>query len=146
VTDAKPALLVSACLLGVACNHEGRHSRRPAVEALAEQFRLVPICPEVAGGLATPRVPAEIQGDRVCTAGGDDVTAAYERGASTAVALALATGATRAVLKARSPSCGVGAIYDGTFQRALVAGDGITARRLRSAGIVVGSDEDPLPS
>ena len=77
----RPAVLVSACLLGTCCNHEGGHSRRAAVEALAATHRLVPICPEVCGGLSTPRPAAERRGDRVVTAAGDDVTEIYERGA-----------------------------------------------------------------
>ena len=142
----KPTLLVSACLLGVACNHEGRHAQRPHVEALREHFELVPICPEVAGGLPTPRIAAEITGDAVVTGDGADVTSAYRRGANAAVELARATGAQRAVLKARSPSCGSGAVYDGTFTRTLTAGDGVTAAALRLAGIDVRSDEDPAPA
>jgi uncharacterized protein YbbK (DUF523 family) len=140
--DDRPALLVSACLLGTCCNHEGRHSQRPQVEALRSRFRLVPICPEVAGGLSTPRAAAEIVGDRVVNDAGDDVTAEYERGARAAVELARAVGATRAVLKARSPSCGAHAVYDGTFTRTLRDGEGITAAALRAAGIDVVSEED----
>lgn len=138
----RPPLLVSACLLGTCCNHEGRHSQRPAVEALAGEYTLVPICPEVVGGLPTPRVAAEIVGDRVVTADGEDVTAAYERGARAAVELASAVGARRAVLKARSPSCGAHAVYDGTFSRTLRDGEGVTAAALRAAGIEVASEED----
>jgi uncharacterized protein YbbK (DUF523 family) len=142
VPDDRPALLVSACLLGTCCNHEGRHSQRRQVEALRSQFRLVPICPEVAGGLPTPRAAAEIAGDRVVNDAGDDVTAEYERGAQAAVELARAVGATRAVLKARSPSCGAHAVYDGTFTRTLRAGEGVTAAALRAAGIDVVSEDD----
>lgn len=142
----KPALLVSACLLGVRCNHEGGHSRRSAVEALSATHRLVPVCPEVCGGLSTPRPAAErCAADNaavVLNVDGDDVTAAYERGAAVAVQLALATGARRAVLKARSPSCGTSRIYDGTFSRALRDGEGVTAAALRATGIEVVSEED----
>jgi uncharacterized protein YbbK (DUF523 family) len=143
--DERPALLVSACLLGTRCNHEAGHSRRPAVEALAATYRLVPICPEVCGGLATPRAAAERLGDRVMNTAGDDVTDAYERGASAAVELAIAVGAERAVLKARSPSCGSEQIYDGTFSRSLRSGVGVTAEALRAAGIEIVSEEN-LPS
>jgi uncharacterized protein YbbK (DUF523 family) len=141
----RPALLVSACLLGTQCNHEGGHSRRPAVEALAATYRLVPICPEVCGGLSTPRPAAERVGDRVRTVDGDDVTDAYLRGAQVAVDLARAVGAERAVLKARSPSCGSAQIYDGTFSRTLRDGEGTTAEALRAEGIEVVSEEGPLP-
>lgn len=115
-----------------------------AVLGLGATRRLVPVCPETAGGLPTPRVAAErsaVDG-RVRTDIGEDVTDAYERGARQAVALALATGATAAVLKARSPSCGCHEIYDGTFTRTRVAGEGVTAEALRRAGLVVLSEED----
>ncbi len=138
----RPALLVSACLLGTACNHEGAHSRRASVEALAATHRLVPVCPEVSGGLSTPRPAAERQGDRVVNVNGDDVTDAYETGARAAVEVARAVGARRAVLKARSPSCGSAQIYDGTFSRTLRAGEGVTAAALRAAGIEVVSEDD----
>ena len=133
---------MSACLLGTKCNHEGGHSRRPAVEALAAQYRLIPVCPEVCGGLSTPRPAAERCDDRVVTGTGDDVTAAYERGARAAVELAAAVGARRAVLKARSPSCGSAQVYDGTFSRTLRDGEGVTAAALRAAGVEVVSEED----
>ena len=141
----RPPLLVSACLLGTRCNHEGGHSRRPAVEALAATHQLVPVCPEVCGGLATPRPAAERVGERVVNVDGDDVTAAYERGARAAVELAHAVGARQAVLKARSPSCGSSQIYDGTFSRTLRNGEGVTAAALRAAGIEVRSEEDLSP-
>lgn len=137
------AIVVSACLLGVPCNHEGRGSRSAAVLALGSEARLVPICPEVAGGLPTPRAAAELRGDgSVVTADGDDVTWAYARGAAAAVALARTVGASEAVLKARSPSCGCREVYDGSFSRRRVPGEGVTAAALRQAGVRVRSEED----
>jgi uncharacterized protein YbbK (DUF523 family) len=142
----RPALLVSACLLGVACNHRGEHNSDPGVLALGASARLIAVCPEVAGGLPTPRPAAERdQHGRVRTAAGDDVTAFYDRGATHAVALARATGAKRAVLKARSPSCGSGQIYDGSHRRILRPGDGVTTAALRAAGLEVVSEEDLGP-
>jgi len=142
-SEPTPALVVSACLLGVRCNHRGEASPSEAVIALGRERRLVPVCPETVGGLPTPRPAAERQADgSVRTADGQDVTDAYQRGAQAAVALALAVGATEAVLKARSPSCGCHEIYDGTFGRARVAGMGVTAAALAAAGIAVCSDED----
>ena len=139
----RPAILVSACLLGVRCNHLGRASPSVAVARLAADHDLVPICPEVAGGLPVPRPAAELGPDgTVRTGDGDDVTTAYRGGAASAVAAARAAGARRAVLKARSPSCGCGQVYDGTFTRTLVGGDGVAARALRDAGLAVCSDED----
>lgn len=138
-----PAIVVSACLLGVRCNHRGEASPSDAVAALAETHRLVAICPESAGGLPTPRAAAELQPDgRVVDVDGNDVTDAYERGATAAVRLAQVTGAQQAVLKARSPSCGCHEIYDGTFTRTRRPGEGVTARALREAGLVVRSEED----
>ena len=138
-----PPVLVSACLAGVQCNHLGRASPSKAVTELGRRHRLVPICPEVAGGLPVPRPAAEIQPDgRVVTQAGDDVTEAYQRGAAAAVELARAVGARRAILKARSPSCGCHEVYDGTFTRTRVAGEGVTAAALRDAGVEVESEED----
>ena len=113
---------------------------------LGERYRLVPVCPETMGGLPTPRPAAEVQVDgSVRTAAGDDVSDAYQRGAAATVALGRAVGAAGAVLKARSPSCGCGDIYDGRFRRTLVQRDGVTAGALRAAGIRVWSEEDPSP-
>lgn len=139
----QPVILVSACLLGIECNHRGLASPTAAVVELRASARLVPVCPEVAGGLPTPRPAAEIQPDgRVLTAAGDDVTDFYRRGAAHAVALATATGATRAVLKARSPACGCHQVYDGTFSRTRREGEGVAAAALRAAGVDVISEED----
>jgi uncharacterized protein YbbK (DUF523 family) len=142
MSSDRPALLVSACLLGTCCNHEGSHSRRSAVAALSDEYFVVPICPEATGGLSTPRAAAERRGTRVVNSQGNDVTDAYERGARAAVELAEAVGARRAVLKARSPSCGTAKIYDGTFSRTLRDGAGVTAEALRAVGIEVVSEED----
>lgn len=140
----RPTLVVSACLLGVRCTHDAGHERRPAVESLAATHRLVPVCPETAGGLPTPRPAAErSQADgRVRTADGADVTDAYERGAAHAVAVATTAGAIGAVLKARSPSCGCHQVYDGTFTRTRVDGEGVTAAALRRAGFDVVDEDD----
>ena len=136
-------LLVSACLLGVRCNHRGEASPSPAVAALGDRYRLIPVCPETLGGLPTPRPAAEQQPDgTVRTAVGDDVTPGYRRGAEATVALAAGVGATEAVLKARSPSCGCHEVYDGTFSRTLVAGLGVAAAALAAAGITLRSEED----
>lgn len=139
----RPAVLVSACLLGVACNHRGQGSMHSAVLALGASERLIPVCPEVAGGLPTPRPAAERGLDgRVRTADGEDVTAFYERGAGHAVAVALSARATRAVLKARSPSCGSDRVYDGSHHHVLRDGEGVTTHALRAAGIEVVSEEE----
>jgi uncharacterized protein YbbK (DUF523 family) len=139
----RPAVLVSACLLGVACNHRGEGNSSPIVEALARRARLIPVCPEVAGGLPTPRPAAEVALDgSVRTAAGDQVTDAYRQGAAHAVAVAQAAGVVGAVLKARSPSCGCHEVYDGSHQRVLRQGQGVAAAALSAAGIAVCSEED----
>jgi uncharacterized protein YbbK (DUF523 family) len=136
-------VIVSACLLGVACNHEGRANTSEAVVAWGGDRRLIPVCPETAGGLPTPRPAAEIQPDgRVVTGSGADVTEAYDRGAAHAVRVAVATGAVGAVLKARSPSCGCHEVYDGSFSRVRIRGEGVAARALREAGVPVCTEED----
>ena len=135
----KEKLLVSACLLGENCKYSGGNNYSPAAAALAERYELIPVCPERMGGLPTPRVPAERVGDRVLTRDGADVTAAYRLGAEKALEIALAQGIRRAVPQERSPSCGCGAVYDGTFSGTLVPGDGVTAELLRAHGVEVGA-------
>lgn len=150
--DAGSKVLVSACLAGRDCRFDGTAAPRDEISELVAAGRAVLICPEVEGGLGTPRPPAEIVGGtgddvlegraRVVTADGTDVTAAYLEGARRAVQAARRTGATSAILKARSPSCGAGATYDGTFSRTSQAGDGVTAALLRREGIEMTTDED----
>ena len=130
-------LLISACLLGCACRYDGGSKPRPDAVALAARHQLVPVCPEQLGGLPTPRPPAERVGDRVLTKAGGDVTDNYRRGAEQALLLCQLNGCQAAVLKEKSPSCGCGAVYDGTFTGTLAAGDGVTAETLKAAGIPV---------
>src|SRR3954453_307415 len=140
---SRPALIVSACLLGVRCNHEGEANTSDAVVALRTSHRVVPVCPESAGGLPTPRTRAERRLDgRVIDAEGVDVTEWFERGAAHAQGRGGGGGATRAVLKARSPSCGCHEIYDGSFTGTRVSGEGVTAQALRTAGLDVVSEDD----
>lgn len=130
-------ILVSACLLGVNCRYNGKGELAPGIRELMERCHPVPVCPEIMGGLPTPRTPAERSGGRVITRDGDDVTDAYERGAEEAVRLAKLYGCRYAVLKERSPSCGSGTIYDGTFTGTRIPGDGVTAARLAQEGVAV---------
>ena len=130
-------ILVSACLLGVDCRYDGTGCLLPILEELKERHHLIPICPEAFGGLPTPRPPAERQGNRVVTRSGTDVTEAYCRGAAETLRLCKALNCQAAVLKERSPSCGHGQIYDGTFTATLSKGDGVTAELLGSHGIRV---------
>ena len=130
-------ILVSACLLGAACRYDGRSKPHPGVIELMKHHQLVPVCPEQLGGLPTPRTPSERRGDRVIMADGADVTEQYRRGAEEALRLCRLLGCEAAVLKERSPSCGKGQIYDGTFTGTLTAGWGVTAELLRQNGIPV---------
>ena len=135
-------ILVSACLLGRPCRYDGRSVPHGEVIALGEKHTLVPFCPEQAGGLPTPRPPAELQGERIVKTLGRDVTEEYRRGALAAVDLAKEQGCRWAVLKERSPSCGPREIYDGSFSRTLVPGKGLTALLLEEAGVrVLGESE-----
>ena len=135
----KERLLISACLLGVSCRYDG--GKKPMDErylsALAEKYELIPICPEQLGGLTTPREPSERRGSCVVMRSGRDVTAEYERGASEALLLAGLFSCRRALLKERSPSCGSGEIFDGTFTGSLTAGEGVTAQLLKANGLAV---------
>lgn len=133
----KPCVLVSACLLGVNCRYNDKGVLEPEVRALMDRFQVIPVCPEILGGLATPRDPAERIGDRVMTRTGMDVTKQYRRGAEETLKLAKLYGCSCAVLKERSPSCGSGIIYDGTFTGARIPGDGVTAELLKANGIQV---------
>jgi uncharacterized protein YbbK (DUF523 family) len=141
--------LVSACLLGIKCNFE---ASAWAHTGLLEEFAkggLYPVCPEVLGGLPIPRTPAEIQGGtgadviegtaRVVAENGVDVTAEFLRGAQEALKIARTIGASEALLTERSPSCGCGLIFDGTFSFTFKKGDGVTAALLKKNGITVTS-------
>lgn len=138
MSAAKPALLISACLLGQAVRYDGQaKGLTPGQQAqLAERFRLIPSCPECAGGLPTPRPAAEIRGGdgqqvwlgqaAVLTSSGQDVTKAFKTGAEHSLQLAQENGCRLALLKANSPSCGNQQIYDGNFSGHLHRGSGVT--------------------
>ncbi|MCA6091348.1 DUF523 domain-containing protein [Streptomyces sp. SCA3-4] len=141
------AILVSACLRGVPCRFDGRHKASSEIDDAVGGRDVVSFCPEVAGGLATPRRPAELVGGdghdvldgtaRVVEDTGRDVTAEFVDGARRALAAARNGGCTEALLMPRSPSCGRGAVYDGSFAGELVPGDGVTAALLERNGIAV---------
>lgn len=130
-------ILVSACLLGVQCRYDGTGVLSEEIKHLMEEHTLIPVCPEIIGGLATPRDPAERIGDRVMTKNGADVTKNYKKGAMETLKLAQLYQCKCAILKERSPSCGCGRIYDGTFSRNLIDGNGMTAELLLENGIEV---------
>jgi len=137
-------VLISACLLGQCCRYDGQTKEYPSIAPLivAEGIQLIPVCPEQMGGLATPREPAEQSDGRVVTATGTDVTRQYNSGAGQVLRLAKLFHCRWAVLKEKSPSCGCGRIYDGTFSRHLVAGDGVTAHLLQQSGLHIVGETD----
>jgi uncharacterized protein YbbK (DUF523 family) len=145
---ARHKILISACLVGEPVRYHGGDSRIDHVmlRQWHAEGRLVPLCPEVAGGLSTPRPAAEIimlpSGRRVLTAAGQDVTDAYVRGAEAAAAACAAGNIRVAILKDRSPSCGSHSIHDGTFSGRTFDGQGVTAARLRSEGVRVFSESE----
>lgn len=135
-------ILISACLLGVNCRYDGESKFIEKIHSLKDKYHMVPVCPEIFGGLATPRDPAEIIGNKVITKNGEDVTENYKRGAKEVLKLAKFYGCKLAILKERSPSCGYGKIYDGTFSGRLTDGNGVTAELLIEIGIrVIGESE-----
>ena len=123
-------ILVSACLMGMRVRYDGKDNANAPVLSLMDRHHLIPVCAEVFGGLTTPRDPAERTGDKVVSCAGRDVTEQYVRGAEEILRLSRLYGCTLAILKEKSPSCGHGRIYDGTFSRTLVPGDGVLAEML----------------
>lgn len=130
-------VLVSACLLGEKCRYDGQSKPDKRVINALKGCLYAPVCPEVLGGLPTPRKPSEIKNGRVIMCDGTDVTAQYKTGAQAALEIAQKMGCTVAVMKSRSPSCGKGIIYDGTYTKTLTKGDGICAELLMANGISV---------
>lgn len=144
--------LVSACLAGYPCAYDGQARTHPLVARLVREGRAVPVCPEVLGGRPTPRPPAEVQNGaghevlagraRVVDRAGENVTGAFLSGARATLAIARRHGITTAILKARSPSCGYGLIYDGTFTGRLRAGHGVTAALLLDHGFRIFTESE----
>lgn len=135
-------ILVSACLIGMSCRYDGSDNKDDRVLSYIDGKRWMPVCPEQMGGLKTPRDPAEITKDKVVSKSGEDFTAEFIRGADEVARLARMVGASEAILKSRSPSCGSGQIYDGTFSKVLVPGDGLTVRALKKMNVYVRSEND----
>ncbi len=146
--------VVSACLCGINCKYNGANNRHETFVKELRAGQVLPLCPEQLGGLTTPRSACEIIGGsgeevlagraKVSNAEGEDLTAAFVKGARECLAIMRMTGIEEAILQRRSPSCGVGKIYDGSFSGQLVAGDGVTAALLRKHGIKVWNDEEYL--
>jgi uncharacterized protein YbbK (DUF523 family) len=144
-------IIISACLCGVRCRYDGLSNMHPTFIKLLQTGQAIPVCPEQLGGLGTPRDAAEIAGGsgqqvlqgqaRVLNKSGQDVSNCFIRGAQETLHLAQAVDASLLILKSRSPSCGVGEIYDGSFSSRLRSGDGVTAALLREYGYAVINDE-----
>ena len=130
-------ILISGCLLGLKCRYDAKEKKLPEIEKLIESYNLIPVCPEQLGGLPTPRIPAERVKDRIITQVGVDATKEYQIGAEEALKIAKLYNCKKAILKEKSPSCGCGKIYDGTFSRNLIVGNGVTADLLLKNGIEV---------
>lgn len=138
----KEKILVSACLLGTDCKYSGGNNLNEKVLDYIKDYEVIPVCPEIMGGLSTPRPPSERIGDKVLNSQGIDVTNEYTKGANETLKLAKLFNVKKALLKAKSPSCGKGQIYDGTFKGVLVTGNGVTVGLLESNGIEVITEQD----
>ena len=137
----KEKILISACLIGLNCKYDGGNNENSKLVELMKEKDLVPICPEQLGGLKTPRASAERKQEKVITKEGVDVTKEYQKGAEEVLNLAKKLNIKKAILKSRSPSCGIDEIYDGTFSHTLIKRDGVTAELLKKNGIeVISSD------
>ena len=135
-------IMVSACLLGEKCKYNGADNFCQAGSALAQELELIPVCPELAGGLPVPRLPCEIVGGTVMNSAGENVDKAFRAGAAECVRLAKEKEIDLAILQPRSPSCGVHEIYDGTFSGRRIAGSGVFASLLRESGFrIMDADE-----
>ena len=140
--------IISSCLLGHNCKYNGGNNRNEAVIAFCEKKKYIVVCPESAGKLPCPRPPAERQDGRIIDKEGSDVTEAFEKGAEQSLKLCLTASELKgeplegAILKANSPSCGCGRIYDGTFTGVLKEGDGVFTAKLRRRGIPVVTEKD----
>lgn len=134
-------ILISACLVGIACRYDGKDKNKTDLSLFAAH-NLFPVCPEVDGGLGIPRAPAERVGTYIINKEGKDVTSEYIKGAEHALRTALENNCKVAILKAKSPSCGKDRIYDGTFTQTLTDGNGVTAELLQKNGIQVYTEDE----
>lgn len=128
-------IAVSACLLGINYKYNGGNNYSEKLEKLLEKHEVIPICPEVLGGLPIPRDPSEIVNGEVLTDKGKSVDKEFRNGAKKALKIVKESGAELVVLQSRSPSCGLGEIYDGSFTGRLVEGDGVFVKLLKDEGI-----------
>ena len=135
-------IMVSACLLGENCKYNGGNNKNEKVLEYIKGHEIIPVCPEVMGGLPTPRIPSEIRDNIVINKEGIIVDREFRKGAQMAYVIAIREKVDLVILKAKSPSCGPKQIYDGTFSKTLIDGQGIFARMLKEAGIPFVDEED----
>lgn len=137
-------IIVSACLLGKRCKYNGGDNYRQEVVDFCRGKEVIPVCPEIEAGMPCPRPPVEIVGGKVTDCHGKDVDEKYRKGVEKVLEEIGDTPVALAVLKSRSPTCGVHEIYDGTFTGRKIKGSGILAEALRNKGIPVIDEEDPM--
>ncbi len=130
-------VLISACLLGCHCKYDGGNNDSPILKELIENHNVITVCPEMLGGLSCPRIPCEIQGNRVVGKDGMDYTSFYKKGAMKALEIAKSHQVKVAFMKKNSPSCGVNFVYDGSFTHTLVPGSGIFTQLLKENDILI---------
>ena len=135
-------ILVSACLLGINCKYNGKNNKNEKVLSYLKDKQVIPVCPEILGGLTTPRLKAEQSGNKVIMEDGTDVTENFKKGALEVLYLAKLFDVKVALLKANSPSCGVNKVYDGTFSHNLINGNGVCTEILKEIGVKVITEND----
>ena len=135
-------ILVSNCILGNNCKYNGKNNYNPLIERLKEKYRIIPICPEVMGGLSIPRKPSEINANKVFDIDGNDVTSYFNRGKDLVLDIISKNDIEFVVLKDGSPSCGSKFIYDGTFTKTKISGMGITAKKINELGIKIYTENE----
>ena len=140
----KVEYVVSACLAGCKCRYDGKDNLCPKVKQLVEEGRAVTVCPEVMGGMTTPRIPSERKDGKVINSNGDDNTACFVKGVEKSIEIVKEHNIKKAILKAKSPSCGNKYIYDGTFSKTLVEGKGMLAEKLTELGLEIYDEGDDL--
>lgn len=138
----KQNILISACLIGEDCRYDGKNCYNDYIQKLKQKYNLIPACAEMLGGLPCPRLPSEKQNDKVINTANEDVTNEFTLGAEKVLAIYNENNCIFAILKSKSPSCGYGKIYDGTFSGNLTDGNGVTAQLLINNNIKVYTDKE----
>ena len=134
--------IVSACLVGKNTKYNGGNNKNEKIIEFLKDKEYILVCPEVSGGLSTPRSPSEIVENKVINKEGKDVTKEFYLGAQNEIERLKEFGATKAILKSRSPSCGLNIIYDGTFSGNTISGDGVFTKELKKLGIEILTELD----